>query len=237
MTTHPDPAAPLDIRTCEMHTGGEPVRIITGGLSAIPEAPPSSSKRRDARERLDHLRRLLMFEPRGHFDMYGVLLVRPTCPDADLAVLFMHNEGYSTMCGHAVIALGRCAVDTRMRAGARARDRGRASSAPAGWCARYGGGRGPDGRPGPFRKRAGLRLRARRRGGADPGFGPVTLDIGYGGAFYAVLPAAELGLDVARARPARTGRGGDGGEGGCGRADAARPIPTRPTSPSSTAPS
>jgi proline racemase len=52
-----------------------------------------------------------MFEPRGHFDMYGALLVEPDLPGADLAVLFMHNEGYSTMCGHAIIALGRYAVD------------------------------------------------------------------------------------------------------------------------------
>ena len=54
---------------------------------------------------------MLMFEPRGHYDMYGALLVEPDLPGADLAVLFMHNEGYSTMCGHAVIALGRYAVD------------------------------------------------------------------------------------------------------------------------------
>ena len=52
-----------------------------------------------------------MFEPRGHYDMYGALLVEPDLPGADLAVLFMHNEGYSTMCGHAIIALGRYAVD------------------------------------------------------------------------------------------------------------------------------
>src|SRR5260370_7878674 len=53
-----------------------------------------------------------MFEARGHYDMYGVLLVEPDLPGADLAVLFIHNEGYSTMCGHAVIALGRWAVDS-----------------------------------------------------------------------------------------------------------------------------
>ena len=66
------------------------------------------------RDNLDHLRKLLIFEPRGHYDMYGALLVEPNLPGADLAVLFMHNEGYSTMCGHAVIALGRYAVDQGM---------------------------------------------------------------------------------------------------------------------------
>jgi len=55
-----------------------------------------------------------MFEPRGHYDMYGAVLVEPDHPDADLAVLFMHNEGYSSMCGHAVLALGRYAVDEKL---------------------------------------------------------------------------------------------------------------------------
>jgi len=101
----------IEIRTCDMHTGGEPVRIVTRGYPPIPGAT-LLAKRRYVREHLDHLRRLLMFEPRGHFDMYGVIPVEPDDPEADLAVLFMHNEGYSTMCGHATIALGRWAVDT-----------------------------------------------------------------------------------------------------------------------------
>ena len=98
------------ITTVEMHTGGEPVRIVTGGYPPL-EGATLLEKRRYARDRLDHLRRMLMAEPRGHADMYGALLVAPDLPDADLAVLFLHNDGYSTMCGHAVIALGRYAVD------------------------------------------------------------------------------------------------------------------------------
>lgn len=94
----------------DMHTGGEPLRII---LSGFPEVKGDTilAKRRYVREHLDHLRKVLMFEPRGHYDMYGALLVRSELAEADLGVLFMHNEGYSTMCGHAVIALGRYAVD------------------------------------------------------------------------------------------------------------------------------
>lgn len=53
----------------------------------------------------------MLAEPRGHYDMYGAILVEPDLPDAHIAVLFMHNEGYSTMCGHATIALGRYLVD------------------------------------------------------------------------------------------------------------------------------
>lgn len=97
----------------DMHTGGEPLRII---ISGYPEVKGDSvlSKRRYARDHLDHLRRALMFEPRGHSDMYGALVVDSELPEAHLAVLFLHNEGYSTMCGHAVIALGRFAVDYKL---------------------------------------------------------------------------------------------------------------------------
>lgn len=93
-----------------MHTGGEPLRIMTSGYPDIP-GKDILAKRRYAKDHLDHLRRFLMFEPRGHYDMYGAILVEPSLPDADLAALFIHNEGYSTMCGHAILALGRYAID------------------------------------------------------------------------------------------------------------------------------
>src|SRR5579884_2303104 len=104
-----DPGYPV-IDVLDMHTGGEPVRIVRSGYPPV-IGDTILDKRRYAREHLDLLRRLLMFEPRGHADMYGALLVEPSLPGAHLAVLFMHNAGYSTMCGHAVIALGRYAVD------------------------------------------------------------------------------------------------------------------------------
>lgn len=99
-----------EISVVEMHTGGEPLRVI---LSGYPEVKGESllEKRRYVRQHLDKLRRALMFEPRGHYDMYGALLVASELAEADLGVLFMHNEGYSTMCGHAVVALGRLAID------------------------------------------------------------------------------------------------------------------------------
>ena len=111
MTLKPSlPGQESPINVIDMHTGGEPLRIITSGYPAIP-GNDILAKRRYARDELDHLRRFLMFEPRGHYDMYGAILVEPSLPDADLAVLFIHNEGYSTMCGHAILALGRYAVD------------------------------------------------------------------------------------------------------------------------------
>lgn len=105
---YPGPSNPIEV--VDMHTGGEPLRVITSGYPDIP-GTNILAKRRYAKDHLDHLRRFLMFEPRGHYDMYGAILVEPSLPDADLAVLFIHNEGYSTMCGHAILALGRYAID------------------------------------------------------------------------------------------------------------------------------
>ena len=98
------------IETVEMHTGGEPLRIIRSGYPDI-SGETILAKRHFAREQLDHLRKALMWEPRGHHDMYGAVLVQPDLPTAHFATLFLHNEGYSTMCGHATLALARYAVD------------------------------------------------------------------------------------------------------------------------------
>jgi len=181
------------MRTCEMHTGGEPVRIVTAGYPDIPGAT-ILDKRRYAREHLDHLRRFLMHEPRGHNDMYGVILVEPDHPDADLAVLFCHNEGYSTMCGHATIAVARWAVDTGLVAAVEPRTTV-GVQCPCGLVTAHVQVR--DGR-------AGL-VHFESVGAFAPlidakveveGVGTVEVDIGYGGAFYAFVPAARFGLDV-----------------------------------------
>lgn len=92
-----------------MHTGGEPLRIIMEGYPAI-KASSLLEYRRILKEKYDHLRTAIMHEPRGHADMYGCLLLPPFNPEADFSVIFMHNEGYSTMCGHAIIALTTLAV-------------------------------------------------------------------------------------------------------------------------------
>lgn len=97
------PKTPV-ITTLEAHTAGEPLRIVTGGWPDVP-GETIVARRAYAREHHDHLRRLLMLEPRGHADMYGALLTPPATPDGDVGVLFMHNAGWSTMCGHGIIAL------------------------------------------------------------------------------------------------------------------------------------
>jgi trans-L-3-hydroxyproline dehydratase len=175
--------------TIDLHTAGEPVRIVTGGYPEL-HGRTILDKRRDARARFDHIRTALMLEPRGHAGMYGVIPVAPGA-DADLAVLFTHNEGYSTMCGHATVAIGRWAVDS----GRVASDQGRARFRLETPCGVVKVAVEPDG-PVPlvsfesvpsFASHLGLTVEV-------PGFGPVELDIAFGGAFYAILPSSRLGL-------------------------------------------
>jgi proline racemase len=101
------------ISTIEAHAGGEPLRIVTAGVPLLPGT--TILERREAmREHHDDLRRLLMWEPRGHADMYGCVLTPPVTPGATFGVLFMHNEGFSTMCGHGIIALTTALLETGM---------------------------------------------------------------------------------------------------------------------------
>ena len=173
------------ISTVEMHTGGEPTRIIVDGWPIL-SAPTLLGKRRECLERHDHLRRGLMLEPRGHDGMYGALLVEPDHPEADLAVLFMHSEGYSTMCGHATIALARWAVESGRVKGPAVRLQCPcglvvANVAPDGWVS--------------FESVPSFAY-AMDRIAPTKSWGPVTVDIAYGGAFYAFLSADSIGLDL-----------------------------------------
>jgi trans-L-3-hydroxyproline dehydratase len=175
------------ISTVETHTGGEPTRIILDGWPKL-SGKTLLDKRREVKERFDHLRRGLMLEPRGHDGMYGALLVEPDHPEADLAVLFMHNEGYSTMCGHATIALARWAVESGRVKGPVVRLQCPcglvvASVADDGWVC--------------FESVPSF-VYALDRVAPTSTWGPVAVDIAYGGAFYAFLAADSIGLDLQR---------------------------------------
>lgn len=107
-------AAKKPISCIEMHTTGEPTRIIYEGYPEL--SGTLLQQRAEAKQKYDHIRERLLLEPRGHYDMYGALL-RPDTEltrsgEAHMGVLFMTNDGYSTMCGHATIALGRFLLDT-----------------------------------------------------------------------------------------------------------------------------
>ncbi len=101
----------LKITTIDAHTEGEPFRVVTSGLPEL-QGDTILERRRFAKAHLDHLRTALMWEPRGHADMYGCILTPPVTPGADLGILFMHNEGLSTMCGHGIIGITTVALET-----------------------------------------------------------------------------------------------------------------------------
>jgi proline racemase len=103
----------LMVSTVDYHTAGEPFRIISGGVPSLRGAT-ILEKRRYALEHLDHIRQLLVFEPRGHADMYGGFVTDPQDAGGHLGVVFFHNAGYSTACGHGTIALVTWAIDAAM---------------------------------------------------------------------------------------------------------------------------
>lgn len=178
----------LRITTIDCHAAGEPLRVITRGWPVLP-GQSILDKRRHCRQHLDHLRRALMWEPRGHADMYGCILTEATTSDGDLGVLFMHNEGYSTMCGHGIIGLVTVALETGLlapkdhirldtpagRVTARANFDGRRVSSVA------------------FENVPSF-VYALDRTVDVPGFGPVRYDVAFGGAFYAYCHAVDLGV-------------------------------------------
>ncbi|KZL19288.1 Proline racemase [Pseudovibrio axinellae] len=181
------------IDVVDMHTAGEPLRIVTRGYPEV-LGETILAKRRYARDTLDHLRQFLMFEPRGHFDMYGAVLVEPSHPEAHFGVLFIHNEGYSTMCGHAVIALGRYAVDHGLVAATSPVTQVRIEC-PCGLvvaCVDV-----KDGIAGAVSFRSVPAFLHSKDVVVDvKGLGELAVDVAYGGAFYGLAPASAFGLDV-----------------------------------------
>src|SRR2546426_9751911 len=100
----------LMVSTVDYHTAGEPFLIVSGGVPSL-RGRTILEKRRYALEHLDDIRQLLVFEPRGHADMYGGFVTEPEDEGAQLGVVFFHNAGYSTACGHGTIALVTWAID------------------------------------------------------------------------------------------------------------------------------
>jgi proline racemase len=179
------------IRTVDYHTAGEPFRIVTGGVPEL-EGRSVLERRRWARDNLDDVRRLLVNEPRGHADMYGAFVTPPNDDWADLGVVFFHNEGYSTACGHGTIALVTWAIETgRIARGPDDREIEVTVDVPSG--------------------RLACRARLDAEGQVEavrfrnvPSFvlardvvvrvprGQVTLDVAFGGAFYGSVDVAAL---------------------------------------------
>lgn len=184
---------PRRIRTIDAHAGGEPLRLVVEGFPA-PVGASMLDKRAWVRRRHDRLRRVLMREPRGHADMYGAVLTEPVSAGAHAGVLFMHNEGYSTMCGHGVIAVVTIAIEEGLlHLSDPAEDI--VLDTPAG-CVRARAALGGEGRveavsfvnvPS-FVLRAGAPIEVDGR--------VVPVDVAFGGAFYAIVDGEAAGIPV-----------------------------------------
>ncbi len=186
------------ITTIDTHAAGEPLRIVTAGLPPLPGAT-ILERRRAMRAHHDDLRRILMWEPRGHADMYGCILTPPVTPGAAYGVLFMHNEGYSTMCGHGIIALTTALLET----GQLPRTEPITEvgyDTPAGFVLARAEIDGDRVRRVTFRNvpsfvhTAGLPITVEGK--------PMRVDVVFGGAFYALVPATVLDANLT-VRPER----------------------------------
>ena len=178
------------IRTIDAHAAGEPLRVVMGGVDPIP-GRSILEKRRFAQEHLDGLRRTLMFEPRGHADMYGALVTDPVTEDGDLGVLFMHNEGWSTMCGHGIIGLVTVALESRM---IKRSDIVKIDT-PAGRVTAHATVEGDRVRKVSFENVPSFTY-ALDQTVEVPDIGRVRYDIAFGGAFYAFVQANDLGIEI-----------------------------------------
>jgi proline racemase len=186
------------IRTIDAHAAGEPLRLVVEGLPS-PEGKTMLEKRAWAQKHIDHLRRAIMLEPRGHADMYGALLTEPVSPGALAGVLFMHNEGWSTMCGHGIIAVTTIVFEREL---AWTEGPTIVLDAPAGpiqarpTVTEEGGRRRVSSvafRNVPsFVLEAGIPTRVGTR--------TVPVDIAFGGAFYAIVDAEAVGVPIDKSR-------------------------------------
>lgn len=181
------------ISTIDMHTGGEPLRILVDGY---PEVPGKSilEKRKYFRDHLDHIRKGVMWEPRGHADMYGAVLTEACTKEADFGTFFLHNEGYSTMCGHAIIALTKFVLDTGL-VKKEGPDPELVIDAPPGQIlssAYFENGKVSSVS---FRNVPSFVLYSDEQIEV-PGLGRIQYDVAFGGAYYAIVDADRMNLSL-----------------------------------------
>lgn len=183
----------LKITTVDAHTAGEPFRVITGGFPPLPGST-ILERRRYAKEHLDHLRTALMWEPRGHADMYGCIVTPPVSPGADIGILFMHNEGFSTMCGHGIIGIAKVALDTGMLAMTEPETTLRIDT-PAGLVTARSYIVDGQVRSVAFHNVPSFVLALDQEVDVT-GLGRVRFDLAFGGAFYAYVQAEDVGVGL-----------------------------------------
>jgi proline racemase len=188
------------LRTVDAHVGGAPVRLVVEGAPSIRGGSMRAKTDWLARHG-DHLRRMLMREPRGHRDMTGVMLTEPVTPGSHAGLIFMHGDGYAPMSGHSVLGATFLALRHGLILTGES-DRGVIYDTVAGTIAARvldsdDDDENADGLGGriafvnvpAFVLRGGLTAKAAGR--------HVRVDIAYGGAFYAIVDAESVGLSVA----------------------------------------
>jgi proline racemase len=199
--------ARLTVQVVDMHCTGEPLRMIRSGFPDVPHAPVLE-RRHWIERNADHVRRAVIHEPRGHRDMYGAILLPPHARDADVCLLFMHNEGYSTMCGHGVIAVTTALIEEGLMPAVEPVTTIR-YEVPAGIVAASAGtARQSDGSflvNGVRFTNVPSYLAAESLAvtpdaiplhGRAEAAGSLSVDIAFGGAYYGIVDAADLGLRV-----------------------------------------
>ncbi len=181
------------IKTIDAHAAGEPLRVIFDGFPEV-KGNTILERRRFVKDRYDHLRKALMWEPRGHADMYGCILTPAVTDEADFGVLFTHNEGYSTMCGHGIIAVTTVVLETGFLLKKEPETTIKIDT-PAGLVtahARIKKGRVKS----VYFHNVPSFVFALDQRVTVPGLGEIKYDIAFGGAFYAFVNADELGLNM-----------------------------------------
>lgn len=179
--------------TVESHTEGMPTRVVTGGVGTLPGAT-MEERRQWFMQHSDHVRKLLMFEPRGHSAMSGAILQPPTLPDADWGVVYIEVSGCLPMCGHGTIGVATVLVETGMVEVTEPVTTIRLDT-PAGLvvcevAVRDGAAESVTIRNVPsYVDRLDAKVEV-------PGWGTITYDLAYGGNFYAILDAGQLNLRV-----------------------------------------
>ncbi len=179
------------VETIDAHTAGEPLRVFRLDLPELSRGPVSD-RRAWAMKHQDELRRVLMWEPRGHREMYGCIVMPSERADSHVGVMFMHNEGFSTMCGHGIIAVTTVLLETGVLPSKEPSATVRIDT-PAGLVVAEAQIRGKavqnvafENVPS-FVSHPGMRVTV-------PEYGELNYDIAFGGAFYAYVDAAQLGL-------------------------------------------
>jgi len=181
------------INAIDSHTMGEPTRVVVGGIPNL-KGKTMSEKKQYLVDELDYLRTAIMHEPRGHRDMFGSLITQPCNPEADFGIIFMDGGGYLNMCGHGSIGGATVAIETGMVA-ANEPYTEIAMDTPAGLV--KANAKVTDGKVQSvsivnvpsflYKKDVTIDV---------PKLGELTLDISFGGSFFALVDVTKVGLEI-----------------------------------------